>query len=121
MRIEIPSDGEAPAVARSAARGFCEELGPSECATLLLLVSELVTNAVLHAGVPAGAPIGLAIGIEPRRVRVEITDTGSGFDGLARSPAGSDGGYGLYLVNKAASHWGHDRRDGMRVWFELAR
>jgi hypothetical protein len=54
-------------------------------------------------------------------VRVEVTDTGSGFDGLARSPAGSSGGYGLYLVNKAAARWGHDHRGGMRVWFELAR
>jgi anti-sigma regulatory factor (Ser/Thr protein kinase) len=121
MRIDIPSDTDAPAVARGAARGFCEELGPSECATLLLLVSELVTNAVVHAGAPAGAPIGLSIGIEPRQVRVEVTDTGSGFDGLARSPAGSSGGYGLYLVNKAAARWGHDHRGGMRVWFELAR
>jgi anti-sigma regulatory factor (Ser/Thr protein kinase) len=121
MRIEIPSDADAPAVARSAARGFCEELGPSECATLLLLVSELVSNAVLHADAPAGAPIGLAIRLEPRRVRVVVSDAGSGFDGLARSPAGSEGGYGLYLVNKAAVRWGHDRRGGARVWFELAR
>ena len=36
-----------------------------------------------------------------------------------RDPMRTDGGYGLYLVEKVASRWGVDSTSPTKVWFEL--
>jgi hypothetical protein len=66
---------------------------------ILLLVSELVTNAVRHAGVEAGwAGAGGAQAVA-RRVRVEVAHPGKGFQHKPVAPAlGANGGWGLVLV-----------------------
>jgi anti-sigma regulatory factor (Ser/Thr protein kinase) len=92
--------------------------------TLVLLVSELVTNAVVHSPAAPEAPIHLTAQVVEDRVRVAVTDAGDGFAPVPRviPPAAerlAEGGYGLYLVNRAASRWGVDREGGTRVWFEL--
>ncbi len=121
LRIEIERDNQAPGIARSAAEGLCEELTASQCGTLLLLVSELVTNAVLHSDAPAGLPVVLEIELDRAQVRVDVIDGGSGFEPVPRDPGQPGGGYGLYLVDHAATRWGSDLAAGTRVWFELAR
>lgn len=121
LRIEIAPDTEAPAIARSAARGFCEELSDALSATLVLLVSELVTNALVHADAPEGAPIVLSVELDSERVRVTVTDAGSGFANARSRHLASGPGYGLRLVGQEAARWGADSRDGTRVWFELER
>ncbi len=50
-----------------------------------------------------------------------MTDAGSGFSPKPRVPGTINEGYGLYLVDKAASNWGVDRDGGTRVWFEIPR
>ena len=42
-----------------------------------------------------------------------------GFKPGKPKPRGADGGFGLFLVERMASRWGIDTRDGTRVWFEL--
>lgn len=90
----------------------------------MLLVSELVTNAVMHSAAPADAPIELTAHVADERVLVAVTDAGDGFAPPQRiAPVTPDrlaeGGYGLYLVSRAASRWGVERDRGTRVWFEL--
>jgi serine/threonine-protein kinase RsbW len=126
LRLELDRDLHAPAVARAAVSNWCPDLagGAPRRETLLLLVSEVVTNAVLHSQGPADAPIHVIARIENERVRVEVTDAGKRFTRasheLPRPGARTTiGGYGLYVVDQAASRWGVDRACGTRVWFEI--
>ena len=105
LRLDLPRDPEAPAAARAAVDRWWPELagGIPRLETLLLLVSEVVTNGT---------------------VKVTVADAGEDFTPPPRrSPRASEGmtigGYGLYVVDKAASRWGVDRDGGTRVWFEL--
>jgi anti-sigma regulatory factor (Ser/Thr protein kinase) len=110
---------ETPALARHQLEDWLpESLNDSHRGALRLLVSELVTNSVRH--VPgSGRPVELAVRIGSRTIRVEVRDGGSGFRPGKPEPRGADGGFGLFLVERLASRWGVDTRDGTRVWFEL--
>jgi anti-sigma regulatory factor (Ser/Thr protein kinase) len=122
LRLQFEGNDEAPSLARAAMLGFCEdrELSPSTIATLTLLISEIVTNAVIHPDVEPPGLIGLCIRINRERIRIEVSDEGTGFTPQPRDPDRLDGGYGLYLVDKAASRWGVERTPSTTVWFELA-
>jgi anti-sigma regulatory factor (Ser/Thr protein kinase) len=118
LELELPGDTAAPALARRALderldHGFDDE----QSGTLLLLVSELVTNAILHAG----APVLLRVEAGPARLRVEVHDRGPGFERHTPKPRGSRGGYGLFLVEHMSSRWGVHRNASTYVWFELDR
>lgn len=123
LEFELKRDLHAPAIARAAAiehYGDCD-LSPSQRHTLVLLLSEVVTNAVLHSSAPIDAPIFVTAGMTTDAVRVAVTDAGDGFTPQPRPPEVTHGGYGLYLVDKAANRWGVDQVSGTRVWFELPR
>ncbi|MDB1087142.1 ATP-binding protein [Streptomyces sp. ACA25] len=90
--------------------------------TLVLLVSELVTNAVVHTGRPAVLRLGLGLP-EPGAagtMRLEVVD-GSSRPPQRRSAGGDDtGGRGLELVELLADRWGwHREGSGKRVWCEI--
>jgi anti-sigma regulatory factor (Ser/Thr protein kinase) len=96
-----------------------------DSATVTLLTSELVTNAVVHAHQPDDASIGLRIIRSHERLRVEVTDSGPGFDPAARRrPRPGGGGLGLMLVARLSDRWGTTRltsneRHRFCVWFEF--
>src|SRR5260370_1048262 len=81
LELEIERRADAPALARGAISGLCDELGltGARCHTLRLLVSELVTNALLHSDAPTTTPIGFAADFDDARVRVEVADGGRSF------------------------------------------
>lgn len=120
LRVDLDTGLEAPARARHAAR---EILGRSvserDLQIVLLLLTEIVTNAVLHAG-PGGGTIAVHLGVAPARVRVEVYDDGVGFDPQAPG-ARPGGGLGLVIVDRAASRWGAAGHERHCVWFELDR
>ena len=70
--IELDGDPDAPARGRHAAEGVLSSWGCEDPARedMLLVVSELVTNAVLHGA----EPIVVTLVQGPDRVRVEVTD-----------------------------------------------
>ncbi len=110
---------ETPAQARHELEGWLpDSLAESHRGALRLLVSELVTNSVRHVK-SSSQPVVLAVRIGQRVIRVEVHDGGSGFQPGKPVPRGADGGFGLFLVERMASRWGVDTRDGTRVWFEL--
>jgi anti-sigma regulatory factor (Ser/Thr protein kinase) len=123
LRLELRRDVHAPALARSAvseqltAFGIDGSLGQ----TVVLLVSEVVSNAVRHSAAAADAAISLASTVTEQAVRVAVTDAGEGFEPRPRDPDRLGEGYGLYLVGKAASSWGVESDGGTTVWFELPR
>ena len=85
-----------------------------------LLVSELVTNSVRHSGSPVGSKVELAVSASSNTIRVEVADAGRGFEPTPRSTSRTEaGGWGLHLVDRLAHRWGVDRRDRVRVWFEI--
>lgn len=86
---------------------------------IVLAVSELTTNAVVHGS----GPIGVAMAVTSDRVRVTVTDNGSGTPAPHRPHPGNGeaGGWGLQLVDTIADDWGTERRGGRTiVWFEHA-
>ncbi|MEU8522737.1 ATP-binding protein [Streptomyces sp. NBC_01216] len=87
---------------------------------VLLVVSELVTNACLHAG----GPEELRVRRRPKVLRLEVTDRGAG-QPAPRSPqrVGRPGGHGMFIVQRLCLDWGIQRTPGApgkTVWAELA-
>ena len=123
LRLRLERDVSAPAIARSAVAEQLIAFGldGSFGQTIVLLVSEVVSNAVRHSNGPEDAPISLDATVTDRSVRVAVTDAGGGFQPRPRDPERLGEGYGLYLVAKAASAWGVESEGGTTVWFELAR
>ncbi|MFI6940480.1 ATP-binding protein [Streptomyces sp. NPDC050418] len=92
--------------------------------TLVLLISELVTNAVVHTGCPAVLRMLLPGVPDPSgTVRVEVDDSSS----CAPQPRAADGddtnGRGLALVDGLADRWGWQTEStgGKRIWCEVDR
>ncbi|MGN6868921.1 MAG: anti-sigma factor antagonist [Solirubrobacteraceae bacterium] len=124
VELELARDPAAPAQARAELReALADDVGEADRATLTLLTSELVTNAVIHSGASAGDTVRLQITAYPGRVRIEVTDSGSGFELGNLPPRPRDfGGHGLVVVDGLSSRWGTTRTaadGGFRVWFEL--
>lgn len=91
-----------------------------------LLVTELVTNAFLHGSRGTGdETIRLRVTMPDGALRVEVTDSGPGFEPPAFTQAppspGGFSGRGLYLVDSLSERWGVSGRGPACVWFELAR
>ena len=122
LRIELESTSQAPALARAALNGFCETCAvPADAAaTVLLLVSELVTNAVIHPDSELQEMITVDARVRNDTVRVEVADAGPRFTPRPRNPDRAHGGYGLYLVDQQAESWGMGTGPTTTVWFEVA-
>ncbi|WP_329457543.1 ATP-binding protein [Streptomyces sp. NBC_01497] len=87
---------------------------------VLLVVSELVTNACLHAE----GPERLRVSTAAKVLRLEVTDRGAG-QPAPRTPhqAGRPGGHGMFIVQRLCLDWGVLRTpgtEGKTVWAELA-
>lgn len=87
---------------------------------VLLVVSELVTNACLHAE----GPEELRLRCNAKVLRLEVTDLGAGAP-APRTPhrAGRPGGHGMFIVQRLCLDWGVVRNPdgtGKTVWAELA-
>ncbi|MBV9413382.1 MAG: STAS domain-containing protein [Solirubrobacterales bacterium] len=126
IELELARVPGAPGRARAELREtFGERLQESDRGTATLLTSELVTNAVIHPDPGAGGSIGLRITAFADRLRVEVSDSGSGFVAGDLPPRPREtGGHGLLVVDGMSSRWGTrqgtaDGEDGFCVWFEL--
>jgi len=119
--IELDGDPDAPARGRHAVTAVLDEWGcePGSREDLLLVVSELVTNAVVHGA----EPIRVTMVRAPERVRVEVTDgaAASSPHGNPRPPADAETGRGLSVVTRLAVAWGWRASPGRgkTVWAEL--
>ena len=88
---------------------------------LLLLTTELVTNAVRHAGVDEEKTLELRADATAQAIRVSVTDPGaSTAPRVQELDVEAPGGMGLFLVDQLSSSWGVERANGSNeVWFEL--
>ena len=116
----------APTAAREARRAVARRglVSSGVEPTLLLLVSELVSNSVRHAGLSDDERIRLRARCDEACAYVEVCDAGSSGRVPAKRPhadALEPGGLGLVLVDEMADRWGVACNDDETcVWFELA-
>jgi anti-sigma regulatory factor (Ser/Thr protein kinase) len=83
---------------------------------VLLLTSELVTNAYRHAGTETRVSVRL----DDDCARVEVHDVGRGEPELRPLDTDRTDGRGLQIVDALADRWGyHSTAAGTDVWFEL--
>lgn len=117
--IELSPTPASVAEARRWSKGVLERAGAVElCDTMVLLVSELVSNVVLHAGTPCQ----LTVATDGGRVRVEVADGSDRLPGRSEhNDPLAQSGRGLQLVHGLSSAYGvdPDPQGGKRVWFEL--
>jgi nitrate/nitrite-specific signal transduction histidine kinase len=110
LQLQLPPESGAPAAARRALRTL--PLG-DRADDVLLIASELVTNAVVHAD--TAEPIELTAECRPDSTWVEVRDRGTGF---GAPPVGQ--GHGLQILALASERWGIVHDDCTAVWFEVA-
>ncbi len=127
MQLEIRPDpaevGRARRWARSRLAGSGIGVDEPLAETLVLLVSELVTNAVVHTGCPAVLRLSLSGATqEPATVRLEVADRSDRAPVPRCVDGDATGGRGLALVDGLADRWGWCTEGaGKRIWCELDR
>jgi anti-sigma regulatory factor (Ser/Thr protein kinase) len=130
VQLEVRPDpsevGRARRWARSRLAGSGIRADEPLAETLVLLVSELVTNAVVHTGRSAVLRLVLPGAVTEETgeatVRLEVDDA-SDLAPVPRCVGGeATGGRGLALVDGLADRWGWSREGtGKRIWCELDR
>ncbi len=120
ISLQLDADPTAAAGARDALLTFEDRVAPELMGDVRLLVSELVTNSVRHSRAPLQDHVEMDVSIDSKTIRVEVRDTGAGFEPLGRQPDRSTpGGWGLYLVQHLTDRWGVACNHKTRVWFEI--
>jgi anti-sigma regulatory factor (Ser/Thr protein kinase) len=118
-QVDLPGGLQAPQHARRAIEEhFAAGLDAAMLASVELLTTELVSNAVRHGGADEGQVVIMHLALAPDCLRVEVCDTGDGFEAGPPQPYG-EGGYGLFLVSEVSSRWGVAREHSNVTWFEM--
>ena len=117
MWFQADASPSAPRMAREALRQWLAIASCPDGVTsdVLLLVSELTTNAVVHAGTAAT----IAASFDDGRLRIEVHDECQMPPRIRDQPDAS-GGWGLRLVAAIADGWGwNPTLSGKQVWAEM--
>ena len=121
MRHEtvIEADLTAVAPARRWTRARVEDAGvhPALTELIVLLTSEVVTNAVSHSA----PPVVLYLDVSPGRTRVEVRDSTVAAPVVKHARPTETGGRGVMFVDVLSSARGvePDVRGTKTVWFEV--
>ena len=116
VEITLPADAESPRRARQFARNALAGADADMTDMVMLLVSEIVTNAVLHAR----SELRLLMTWNGPAVRVEVADLSPLLPAQRNFSAMATTGRGIQLVDEIADSWGlAPSDDGKVVWFEL--
>ena len=131
IETTLPGRAEAATRARRAVRSLSGLIKAESLDDVELVASELVGNSVRHALRDGfDEAIGLRIVASPGTIRLEVDDSGPGFEPDVSKPSGlSQGGRGLFLVAALCERWGVERGATSRrrvdkkprttVWCEL--
>ena len=116
FRRDLPEVPDARAFVASAV----EAQGAPVSDDLLLVTSELVTNAVRHGR----GEVEVRVDVGPSAVRIEVVDEGGVVvpEPPGVLPVDGPGGWGLHLVRALAQAWGSglDPHGRTLVWAEVA-
>jgi anti-sigma regulatory factor (Ser/Thr protein kinase) len=116
----LPPASTSPREARVRAARELEGWGdPDTRDVVLLLISELVTNAVVHAR--STVTIDLAV-TDDGPVHVNVHDESTVRPTARRHQSDRPGGRGMHLLESMAARWGvEESRTGKSIWFEVDR
>ena len=114
VRLHIRCDRHAPAVVRSSLQEFDGIGWPM--GDVMLVASELVTNAVRHSGARAHDLIEVQVKLDCNVLFISVSDPGDRGEVELQSEDKEPGGMGLRIVEEVAIRWGAERRDGHRVF-----
>ena len=119
----LPPDRDSAARARELVRSTFQQSGcddDSLLERLVLMTSEVVTNAILHAK----TDIDLVITVDGCQARLEVSDHSEARLAPVEAPALDDtSGRGLFVVTALADDWGVvdlEGGKGKTVWIQLA-
>ena len=116
----LPPAPTSPREARLRAARELEGWGDADARhAVVLLISELVTNAVVHAR--STVTIDLAVN-DDGPVHVKVHDESTVRPTARRHHADRPGGRGMHLLESLAARWGvEESRTGKSIWFEVDR
>jgi len=120
--LTIPGRPEHVREARVFAAKALGDLHPA-LDNIVLLTSELVTNAITHSrSRQHDGAVQIVVTESEGGVRVEVSDEGSELSApVVRSEVFASDGHGLFLVQSLADQWGYVRGNNCTtVWFWLA-
>jgi anti-sigma regulatory factor (Ser/Thr protein kinase) len=122
LRLELPCDQTAPAAVRHALADSGDDRWV--IGDVMLVASELVTNAVLHSGCDPDDVVSVQVRLTPEAILCSVSDPHRTAEVATPAPEdGLPGGFGLRVIEQVAARWGTEcERDGRyRVWAEVAR
>lgn len=117
--LQLDQSVEAPGTARTFVQEMAVRSGLGAVTpTLLLLTSELVTNAVVHGQ----GPLRLKVYVRDRDVVLEVMDASPRLPEQRARRELAESGRGLLLVALLARAWGVEKHgQGKTVWCSLSR
>jgi anti-sigma regulatory factor (Ser/Thr protein kinase) len=124
MKTELPGDLRAPAAARrfvdAPLRDMLGQADRPAAEDIVLVVSELVTNAVRASA----DVISLSLTVAEDRVEIEISDDASGWPTPRQADLDDPSGRGLAIVDELSDRWhATELYPGKRItvtWFRHA-
>jgi serine/threonine-protein kinase RsbW len=121
LKFAVNGGVDAAADARLAATELLgAETDPRTIEDILLVISELVTNAVRHAGAGRGETIEVCVTDQGETILIEVMDGAPGSEPKVRSDDGP-GGMGLMVVSGLCADWGTRQSEGRKtVWAEYS-
>ena len=119
--FELTAGPMAAPVARRALAAVNGALPSSVRDDVLLLATELVTNAVRHSSAGPDESVRVELRRGTDTLRVAVFDEGTGFTAEAPLERNETGGWGLALVDRIADRWAvTPTGSGTCAWFEIA-
>ena len=117
--LELRAEDTAPRTARAAVASWLSDISSATRDAIMLVVSELVTNAVTHAR--SSCRIRLSLNVAT--LRIDVLDAGAGTPEPQPPSETEEHGRGLYMVDAVTTAWGLEDvpGQGKLVWAELAR
>lgn len=114
ITLQVEPTTQAPRLSRGQLAEIRSALEP-KFDDVAVVISELVTNSVRYG--TGTDDISVQVEASEDRIRVEVSDSGPGFDKDA--PRGD--GMGLDIVDRIADRWGVSFNSRCTVWAEIAR
>jgi len=125
-RVDLPGVPESVGVARRFVAGVLAGVACGSVDEVVLLVSEVCSNAVRHSDSGRGPEGRVTVVVAHYRgvIHIEVIDEGAAVSAprLPEVPADDgEGGRGLWLVDQVASAWGwYEAASGRVVWFQMS-